>query len=92
MHLFSDRNGFGKFLVDLNEAITPDYFLMDGIMGMEGPGPGPKGFPIAIGLLLGSTNPLALDMIASRIAGYDPLAIPTSKTALFKKEMAAVRK
>ena len=33
---------FGEFLVDLNEAVTPDYFLMDGIMGMEGPGPGKR--------------------------------------------------
>jgi len=82
--LHQDRNRFGEFLVDLNEAVTPDYFLMDGIMGMEGPGPG-RGLPIEIGLLLGSTNPLALDMIASRIAGYDPMVVPTSRTALFRK-------
>ena len=82
--LHQDRNGFGVFLVDLNEAVMPDYFLMDGIMGMEGPGPG-RGFPIALGLLLGSTNPLALDIIGSQIAGYDPLIIPTTRTALFRK-------
>jgi uncharacterized protein (DUF362 family)/Pyruvate/2-oxoacid:ferredoxin oxidoreductase delta subunit len=83
--LHQDRNRFGEFLVDLNEAVTPDFFLMDGIMGMEGPGPG-RGFPTSIGLLLGSTNPLVLDMIASRIAGYDPLIIPTSRSAFFRKK------
>lgn len=83
--LHQDRNGFGEFLVDLTELRTPDYFLMDGIMGMEGPGPG-RGFPIEIGLLLGSTNPLALDLIASRIAGYDPMVVPTNRTALFRKK------
>lgn len=83
--LHQDRNRFGEFLVDLNELVTPDYFLMDGIMGMEGPGPG-RGFPVETGVLIGSTNPLALDMIASRIAGYDPILIPTSKTALFRKK------
>lgn len=82
--LHQDRNGFGEFLVDLNEMLTPDYFLMDGIIGMEGPGPG-RGIPVEIGLLLGSTNPLVLDMIASQIAGYDPMVIPTSKTAFFRK-------
>ena len=82
--LHQNRNRFGEFLVNLNEAVTPDYFLMDAIMGMEGPGPG-NGLPTKIGLLLGSTNPLALDMIASRIAGYDPMIVPTSKTALFRK-------
>jgi uncharacterized protein (DUF362 family)/Pyruvate/2-oxoacid:ferredoxin oxidoreductase delta subunit len=82
--LHQDRNKFGEFLVDLNEAVTPDYFLMDGITGMEGPGPG-RGIPIEIGLLFGSTNPLALDIIASRIAGYEPLLIPTSRAAFFRK-------
>jgi uncharacterized protein (DUF362 family)/Pyruvate/2-oxoacid:ferredoxin oxidoreductase delta subunit len=84
--LHNDRKGFGEFLVDLNELITPDYFLMDGIMGMEGPGPGGRGFPVSVGVLLGSTNPLILDMIASQIAGYDPMHIPTSRTAFFRKK------
>lgn len=83
--LHQDRKWFGEFLVDLNEVVLPDYFLMDGIMGMEGPGPG-RGIPIEIGLLLGSTNPLALDMTASRIAGYDPMLIPTSRAAFFRKK------
>jgi uncharacterized protein (DUF362 family)/Pyruvate/2-oxoacid:ferredoxin oxidoreductase delta subunit len=82
--LHQDRSKFGEFLVDLNEAVTPDYFLMDGIMGMEGPGPG-RGLPVEIGLLIGSTNPLALDITASRIAGYEPLLIPTSRAAFFRK-------
>jgi ferredoxin len=71
--------------VQLNEAVTPDYFFMDGIMGMEGPGPG-RGLPVEIGLLFGSTNPLALDIIASRIAGYDPMTIPTSRIAMDRKK------
>jgi uncharacterized protein (DUF362 family)/Pyruvate/2-oxoacid:ferredoxin oxidoreductase delta subunit len=83
--LHQDRAGFGEFLVDLNEAVLPGYFLMDAIMGMEGPGPG-RGIPVSIGLLMGSTNPLALDIAASRIAGYEPLVVPTSKTAFFRKK------
>jgi uncharacterized protein (DUF362 family)/Pyruvate/2-oxoacid:ferredoxin oxidoreductase delta subunit len=82
--LHQDRNKFGEFLVDLNEAVTPDYFLMEAIMGMEGPGPG-RGIPVNIGLIIGSTNPLVLDMTASRIAGYEPLLIPTSRVAFFRK-------
>jgi uncharacterized protein (DUF362 family)/Pyruvate/2-oxoacid:ferredoxin oxidoreductase delta subunit len=82
--LYQDRNDFGEFLVNLSEAITPSYFLMDAITGMEGPGPG-RGFPVNIGLLMGSTNPLALDITASRIAGYDPMVIPTSRVALFRR-------
>jgi uncharacterized protein (DUF362 family)/NAD-dependent dihydropyrimidine dehydrogenase PreA subunit len=82
--LHQDRNGFSEFLVDLNEVVTPQYFLMDGIMGMEGPGPG-RGLPTNVGLLFGSTNPLIIDIIASKIAGYDPMLIPTSRIAFFRK-------
>ena len=79
--LHQDRNKFGAFLVDLNESILPHFFLMDAIIGMEGPGPG-NGSPYKAGLLMGSSNPLALDIIASTIAGYDPMVIPTNKTAM----------
>jgi ferredoxin len=72
-------------LVELNEAITPDYFMMDGIMAMEGPGPA-RGVPVKTGVILGSTNPLALDIIASKIAGYNPLVIPTSRIAIHRKK------
>jgi ferredoxin len=67
--------------VDLNESLTPHFFLMDGILGMEGHGPG-QGTPFRTGVLVGSSNPLALDIIASTIAGYHPKDIPTSRIAL----------
>lgn len=76
-----DRESFSRFLVDLNEAATPHFFLMDGITGMEGRGPG-QGTPVSTGVLIGSTNPLALDIIASAIAGYNPQDIPTNHIAL----------
>ena len=83
--LYQNRNRFGEFLVDLNEALLPDYFMMDAIMGMEGPGPG-NGIPKKVGLLIGSTNPLILDITACRIAGYEPMAIPTNRIAFFRKK------
>ena len=76
-----DRNSFSTFLVDLAEAITPHFYLMDGIIGMDGQGPA-NGTPVETGVLIGSTNPLALDIIASSIAGYNPLKIPTNFIAL----------
>jgi uncharacterized protein (DUF362 family)/Pyruvate/2-oxoacid:ferredoxin oxidoreductase delta subunit len=79
--LHHDRIAFSSFLVDLNESVTPHFFLMDGIMGMEGPGPG-QGIPVKTGVLLGSSNPVALDIIASTIADYDPMDIPTTGIAL----------
>jgi len=66
-----------SFLVDLNESITPDFIFMDAIVAMEGPGPG-NGYPFPLHLILGSTNPLALDIIATKIIGYLPLDIETN--------------
>jgi uncharacterized protein (DUF362 family)/NAD-dependent dihydropyrimidine dehydrogenase PreA subunit len=83
--LHQNRNSFGEFLVDLNEAVLPHYFLMDAIEGMEGPGPG-QGMPRKIGLLLGSTNPLIMDIVASKVAGYDPMLVPTNRNAFFRKK------
>lgn len=76
-----DRESFSRFLVDLNEKITPHFFLMDGIMGMDGRGPG-QGNPVSTGVLIGSSNPLALDIVASQIAGYNPHDIPTNHIGL----------
>jgi uncharacterized protein (DUF362 family)/Pyruvate/2-oxoacid:ferredoxin oxidoreductase delta subunit len=81
--LHQDRVSFGRFLVNLNEAILPHFFLIDGIMAMEGPGPG-NGFPVKTGIIAGSANPVALDVVMSRIAGYDPLEIPTNMVAMTK--------
>jgi uncharacterized protein (DUF362 family)/Pyruvate/2-oxoacid:ferredoxin oxidoreductase delta subunit len=79
--LYHDRDKFSEFLVNLNESVLPQFFLMDGIMGMEGPGPG-QGSPVKMGVLLGSSNPVALDIIATKIAGYDPMVIPTNAVAI----------
>lgn len=83
--LYQSRNSFGEFLVDLSETVLPHYFLMDAVTGMEGPGPA-NGMPKHVGLLMGSSNPLVLDIVASQVAGYEPLVIPTNKTAFFRKK------
>lgn len=79
--LYSDRKRFGKFLVDLNEAVTPDFFIIDGITAMEGPGPG-NGIPVKMNVIIGSCNPLAADIIATKITGYSIDDIPTNNAAL----------
>ncbi len=82
MHaIFQSRNKFGNFLVDLNEVVLPTFFIMDAIIAMEGPGPA-NGSPVNAGLLLASSNPLALDIVASSVAGYDPMQVPTNANAM----------
>lgn len=73
------------FLLDLNEARTPDFFFMDAILAMEGEGPG-NGIPYALDVALGSTNPLAIDIVASKIIGYDPMQIETNRQGVVRKK------
>ena len=77
-----------SFLVDLNESITPDFIFMDAILAMEGPGPG-NGHPFPLQLVLGSTNLLALDIVATKIIGYHPLDIETNVEGLKRKKWLA---
>jgi uncharacterized protein (DUF362 family)/NAD-dependent dihydropyrimidine dehydrogenase PreA subunit len=78
---YPDRYHMAEFFVDLEEAIKPDFHIMDGIVAMEGPGPG-SGYPKKANVLLASVNPLALDIIACRILGYSPEKIPVNAIAL----------
>ena len=78
---FPDRDNFAQMIVDLNLAAKPGFALMDAIVGMEGPGPG-SGAPRQVGLLLASSNVLALDVAASTIMGYKPMDIPILRKAV----------
>ena len=72
---YPNRNSFSAMVVDVMKAVKPSFAIMDGIIGMEGPGP-QNGQPKHIGLMLGSCNHIALDIVASQIAGYNPMDIP----------------
>ncbi|MDC7225797.1 MAG: DUF362 domain-containing protein [Spirochaetales bacterium] len=79
--LFPAQKNFAQMLVDLHITLNPVYAFMDGIISMEGPGPA-NGIPIKSGLILASSNLLALDITASRLIGYDPDRIPVNRIAL----------
>lgn len=79
--LHQERESFSRFLVELNESITPDFFIIDGIVGMEGRGPG-QGDPVHAGFLAGSSNPVALDITAGSLIGYNFKDLPTCRYAI----------
>ncbi|MCL2831960.1 MAG: DUF362 domain-containing protein [Treponema sp.] len=78
---YSSRQDFASMLVDLNLLVKPAYALMDAVTAMEGPGPS-GGRPKDLGLVLASSNILALDIAACTIVGYPPLSIPTNRDGL----------
>jgi uncharacterized protein (DUF362 family)/ferredoxin len=63
----ADTNRFADMLLDVWRALPPDLNVLDGIVAMEGNGPG-SGDPKELGILAVSESALALDQVASDIA------------------------
>ncbi|HPP06605.1 MAG TPA: DUF362 domain-containing protein [Syntrophorhabdaceae bacterium] len=67
--------GLWQNLVNIHHIIKPRLTIVDGLVGQEDFGP-VSGTPKKMGILLGATNPVALDATAMRIMGIDPLSSP----------------
>ncbi len=75
-----DRTVFAQMLVDLFAALKPEINLMDAIIAMEGEGPN-AGRPKQVGLILASSDAVALDAVACHIIGLDPMSVDTTRLA-----------
>ena len=77
-----DRRMFARLLVQIHRAIHPAATLLDGILGMEGDGPGRSGTPRRLGILAAGENAPAVDMAVCRLVGARPEELPTHQAAL----------
>ncbi|NLE02732.1 MAG: DUF362 domain-containing protein [Fibrobacter sp.] len=75
---FPDVYKFSRLLIDINRFVKPRLYVMDAVYAMEGNGP-QSGEPKKLGLLLFSTDPVALDSVACRIINLNPRFVPTIK-------------
>lgn len=69
-----DFEQFADMLLDLYLTIRPAFNLLDGVISMEGNGPG-SGTPVRTGFVAGSTDSLALDEAAARVLGVPDLLL-----------------
>lgn len=79
--LYPNPVDFAELVVDLYQAIKPDLAIMDGVVGLEGDGPGSSGNSCKIGTVLGSRDLVALDAVAASYLGYKSNDIPITKIA-----------
>lgn len=77
----TDREMFARLLVQICHAVRPDVTLVDGILALEGQGPGKSGTPRELSLLVGSRDPVAADMAIASVLGLDPAALATNRMA-----------
>ena len=74
---YPSADSFARMLIDLNKCVAPKLYVMDGIVAMEGNGPG-SGNPVQMNVMLMSTDPVALDSVFSRLVYLKPEMVPTN--------------
>lgn len=67
--------GLWQNLVNTNHLVKPDLIIIDGTTGQEDFGP-ISGTPKPMNVLIGGTNPVAVDAVTMRIMGIDPAESP----------------
>ena len=71
---------FADAICDLYSVARPDFTVLDGIRGMQGPGP-VSGIEVRAGFILGSEDANALDAAAETLCGADPRRVPITRKA-----------
>ena len=77
----NNREHFAELLATIYRAIKPAINIMDGILALEGDGPGSGGTPRHLGVLLASDDALSLDLAVCDMLDIDPMSIMTNKVA-----------
>ncbi len=70
-------------IIRLNEQVKPDLHIVDGLIAMEGNGPG-DGHPRKVGLILGGEDPYLVDSVCARLMGFDIEELPSLKIGMKK--------
>jgi len=73
--------GIAYEILDMVRACPPGLVVIDGTTAMEGNGPS-DGDLVDAGLIIAGTNPLATDMVAAFIMGFDRREVPTFAVAI----------
>ena len=76
-----DREMFARLLVRIYRAVSPAVTLLDGILAMEGQGPGKGGRPRHLGMLMAGADAVAVDMTVCRMLGLAPDSLLTNRMA-----------
>ncbi len=76
-----DTHAFARMLIDTYLFLKPRLTIVDGIVGMEGNGPGSAGDPRRLGLIFAAVDCIALDRVITEVLGAEADALLTTKVA-----------
>lgn len=78
--IYKTPEHFARMLADLNNLVKPKLHIMDGVVAMEGNGPG-SGDPRSMHFILASADPVALDTVFCKLINLDPKIVATNVAA-----------
>jgi uncharacterized protein (DUF362 family)/Pyruvate/2-oxoacid:ferredoxin oxidoreductase delta subunit len=76
-----DRQTFARLLVRIGSTLKPSFNILDGVLALEGQGPGRGGVPKPLGILMAGRDPFAVDLAVCRMLALDPGAVPVLAAA-----------
>jgi uncharacterized protein (DUF362 family)/Pyruvate/2-oxoacid:ferredoxin oxidoreductase delta subunit len=75
-----DKTAFATMLVEIHELVRPVLNIVDGVIGMEGNGPG-SGTPRELGFIAASPDAHSLDIVLAEVLGVSHEMVPTIRLA-----------
>ncbi|MCJ7673600.1 MAG: DUF362 domain-containing protein [Sedimentisphaerales bacterium] len=71
---------FCELIIDIYNFLHPAFTIIDGVMAMDGRGP-IRGRTRPLGWLIGGTDPIACEIVCSKLVNIEPEDVPIIKTA-----------
>ncbi|MFH1561936.1 MAG: DUF362 domain-containing protein [Nitrospirota bacterium] len=84
-----NRDFFATMLLELYSLIQPGLTIVDGVIGMEGNGPG-SGTPREIGVIIAGIDCLAIDTVICDILNLDSQSLYTIKAATRQASLSEI--
>ena len=81
MRMGVNHEMFARLLVQIHRVVNPSMTILDGIIALEGQGPGRGGVPRHLGVLMASDSSLAVDVAVCRMLGIEPEELLTNRMA-----------
>jgi uncharacterized protein (DUF362 family)/Pyruvate/2-oxoacid:ferredoxin oxidoreductase delta subunit len=72
----ADPRRFADMLVDLACFVRPRLSIVDGVIALEGNGPGTGGQPRSLGILLAGADPVTVDVACCRMVDISTASVP----------------
>ena len=88
--IFPNIKDFSVLLDKIEIKVSPGLCFIDGVLGLEGEGPGASGKPIKSNVLIAGRVAGAVDIISSELMGFNPMDIYTNKYSEVKEKNIVV--